>query len=312
MKLGKLEKERDLRKVWKNEAYDFTNWLAEEENLNMLGDEIGLDIELITTEAQIGSFNADILAKEANTDNRIIIENQLESTDHDHLGKIITYGAGQDAKTIIWIVKNVRDEHRQAIDWLNENTNENINIFLCKIELWKIDDSNLAPKIQIISSPNNWSKAVKREINKENLSDTGLLQLEYWTELARYIEDNDFAINPRKPRAQHWYDFAIGSSLAHISLTVNTQKSEVRVQLWIDDSKDLFDYLEEQKEEIENELDVNLEWNRLDNSKASHISIVKNIDIKKEYNWNEAINWQTKTANKFYNAFSNRIKEYNK
>lgn len=138
MKLGKLEKVKDLRSVWQNEASNFTKWLAEEENLNTLGDEIGIEIELISTEAKTGSFSADILAVEANTDNKIIIENQLEQTDHDHLGKIITYASGHDAKTIIWIVKEAREEHRQAIDWLNEHTDEEINIFLCKIELWKI------------------------------------------------------------------------------------------------------------------------------------------------------------------------------
>ena len=149
-KLGKLEKVKDLRSVWKHEANDFTNWLAEEENLNTLGEEIGIDIELISTEAKTGSFSTDILASESNTNNKIIIENQLESTDHNHLGKIITYASGHDAKIIIWIVKDVREEHRQAIDWLNEHTDEEINIFLCKIELWKIGNSEIAPKFQIM------------------------------------------------------------------------------------------------------------------------------------------------------------------
>ena len=131
MELGKLEKIKDLRSVWKHEANDFTKWLSKEENLNTLSEEIGINIELISTEAKTGSFSTDILAVEANTDNKIIIENQLEATDHDHLGKIITYASGHDAKTIIWIVKSAREEHRQAIDWLNEHTDDEINIFLC-------------------------------------------------------------------------------------------------------------------------------------------------------------------------------------
>ena len=145
-KLGKLEKVKDLRSVWKHEANDFTNWLSKEENLNTLSEEIGINIELISTEAKTGSFSTDILAVEANTDNKIIIENQLEATNHDHLGKIITYASGHDAKTIIWIVKEAREEHRQAIDWLNEHTDEEINIFLCRIELWKIGDSEKPSK----------------------------------------------------------------------------------------------------------------------------------------------------------------------
>ena len=115
------------------------------------------DIEIVETEANVGSFNVDILAKDNNTDRRIIIENQLERTDHDHLGKIITYASGYDAETIIWLVKNVRDEHRKAVEWLNNHLDENINIFLIRIEVWRIGDSKAAPKFNIVVSPNNCS-----------------------------------------------------------------------------------------------------------------------------------------------------------
>ncbi|MBU1121650.1 MAG: DUF4268 domain-containing protein, partial [Candidatus Omnitrophica bacterium] len=157
MTLSKLKKVA-LRNVWKNEAKDFTNWLAEEENLSLLSDEIGIDIKLIKTEAIVGSFNVDILAEEENTGKKIIIENQLEITNHDHLGKIITYASGYDADIIIWLIKDVRDEHKQAIDWLNEHTDEKLNFFIIKIELWQIGDSPVAPKFQIISKPNDWAK----------------------------------------------------------------------------------------------------------------------------------------------------------
>lgn len=126
-----------------------------------LGNEVRLDTELLEREAKTGSFSTDILAKDTYSDDYIIIENQLEQTDHNHLGKIITYASGHDANTIIWIVKSVKEEHRQAVDWLNEHTDMDINIFLIKIELWKIGDSNIAPKFNIISSPNNWTKTVK-------------------------------------------------------------------------------------------------------------------------------------------------------
>ncbi len=135
MDLSTLEKV-NLRQVWKHEASDFTNWLAQDENLDLLSDEIGIDISLIQTEASVGKFNVDILAEEDNTGRKIVIENQLESTNHDHLGKIITYASGFDAEIIIWIVKNVRDEHKQAVDWLNEHTDEKINIFAIKMEVW--------------------------------------------------------------------------------------------------------------------------------------------------------------------------------
>lgn len=309
MKLGKLEKIKDLRSVWKHEANDFTRWLAEEENLKTLGDEIGIDIELLSREAKTGSFSTDILAVEANTNNRIIIENQLETTDHDHLGKIITYASGHDAKTIIWIVKEAREEHRQAIDWLNERTDEEINIFLCKIELWKIGDSEVAPKFQIVSSPNNWSKTVKRSLDNE-MTSSSMLQYDYWTKVKDEIDKNYPIFNSRKPRAQHWYDLAIGKTLAHISLIMTTQKSELKVQLWISDSKEFFNYLYEIKDEIESELGYEVEWNSSENRKSSNITIIKKTDVHDESKWEENIKWQLTKASEFYNVFADRVKNF--
>ena len=309
MKLGKLEKVKDLRSVWKHEANDFTNWLAEEENLNTLGEEIGIDIELISTEAKTGSFSTDILASESNTNNKIIIENQLESTDHNHLGKIITYASGHDAKIIIWIVKDVREEHRQAIDWLNEHTDEEINIFLCKIELWKIGNSEIAPKFQIISSPNNWTKTLKKSADNE-MTSTELLKYNYWTQVKETIDNNYTQFNSRKPSSYNYYDISIGTPLAIISLTINFRDSKIRSQLWINENKELFDYLYEFKEDIESKMGVDLDWIKSENQKSSQIRIIKKINISDETKWDESIKWQLDMASKFYDAFVDRINQF--
>lgn len=311
MKLGKLEKVKDLRSVWPHEANDFTKWLAKEENLEILGDEIGLDIELISKEAKTGSFSTDILAVESNTDNKIIIENQLEATDHDHLGKVITYASGHDAKTIIWIVKEAREEHRQAVDWLNEHTDEEINIFLCRIELWKIGDSEIAPKFQIVSSPNNWTKTIKRS-GTNGGTDINMLQYEYWTKLNGEIDKNYPMFNSRKPQGKPWYDLYIGRPLAHIKLIFNTQISAIKVNLTIPDSKDFFDYLYDSKDEIESELGYELNWKRIDNKKVSHIEVMKKSDINDYSYWDEDIKWHLTKAAEFYDVFADRVKQFNK
>ena len=176
--LGKLKK-IELREAWKHEASHFTQWLAQAENLRLLGDEIGFDIKLVQTEAEVGSFNVDILAEEENTGRKIIIENQLEVTNHDHLGKIITYASGYDAQVIVWVAKDVREEHRQAIDWLNEHTDDAIEFYLVQIELWQIEDSPYAPKFEIISKPNDWTKAVRSSTDTSQLTDTKVKQLEF-------------------------------------------------------------------------------------------------------------------------------------
>lgn len=310
--LGKLTKVKDLRKIWNSEARDFTPWLAQEENLEILSNEIGLDIELIETEAKIGSFNTDILAKDTYSDDIIIIENQLEQTDHDHLGKIITYASGHNANTIIWIVKDVREEHRQAIDWLNEHTDKDLNIFLIKIELWKIDDSSIAPKFNIISSPNNWTKTVKSSQSpRNNITDLKLTQLDYWTKFFEYLDNNDTPFNPRKPQPRHWYDLPIGNSLCHISLTMNSRKNALFNYIYIDNDKELFDYLSSQKDEIEKEMGITLDWKRLNNKKASIIEIKHdNIDPLNEENWDRMIKIHIGDAEKFYFTFKDRVKEY--
>jgi hypothetical protein len=135
--LGRLTK-IDLRNAWKNEEADFTPWLSEDENINLISDAIGIEITNVQTEVKAGNFETDILAEEVQKGRKIVIENQLESTNHAHLGKLLSYAAVHDAAYVIWIVKDARDEHRQAIDWLNDHTDEHLNFFLLKIELWQI------------------------------------------------------------------------------------------------------------------------------------------------------------------------------
>ena len=311
IQLGKLQKV-DLRKAWKHEALDFTNWLAQEENLNLLSDEIGIDIQLIQTEASVGKFNVDILAEESNTGRKIIIENQLEVTNHDHLGKIITYASGYDAEIIIWIVKDVRDEHKQAIDWLNEHTDEKINFFAIKMELWQIGESPFAPKFQIISKPNDWAKAIKSSTSKSTLTDTKLLQLDFWNKFKEYAQSHNSKLRLRKASPHHWYNISFGSSDAHLSLTANSQLNQIACEVYIPKSKDLFYELEKKKGEIERELGMRLEWMALEGKKASRIKASRDGDINNFDEWEEYFSWLDNTAQNFQKVFPKYIEHYKK
>ena len=174
--LGRLEKV-ELRDFFKDEAKDFTPWLAEENNLELLGETLGLDIELEDTEVRIGKFSADIVGLDMSSNKTIIIENQLEKTNHDHLGKIITYGAGKDAGIVIWICKKIQQEHRKGLDYLNDISTEDYSFFGIEMELWKIGESEPAPKFNIVVSPNEWSKSVKSATStSRTLTDTKILQ----------------------------------------------------------------------------------------------------------------------------------------
>ncbi len=302
MNLAKLKKV-ELREAWKHEAIDFTRWLAEEPNLRLLADEIGFDIKLVQIEAAVGNFNVDILAEEENTGRKIIIENQLEITNHDHLGKLITYASGYDAGVIVWVVKDVREEHRQAIDWLNEHTDEDIEFYLVKIEVWQIEDSPLAPKFEIISKPNDWAKAVKESVGRGEVTETKLKQLEFWNMLRDYAKEQNARIRFQKAYPQHWTNISMGSSDAHMAFTIRSKENLFGVEVYISDNKELFAYLHQNKDAIEQELGEQLEWMELPEKKASRIRISYPGDFNDQTKWEIYFGWILAIAEKFQNVF---------
>jgi len=308
--LSKLNKVR-LQDVWKHEALDFTNWLAKVESLAILSDEIGVDVKLIATEANVGKFNVDILAEEEVSGRKIVIENQYGVTDHDHLGKIVTYASGYDAEIIIWIVENVRDEHKKAINWLNDHTDEDISFFLIKIELWQIGGSNPAPKFEIIVSPNEWAKVIKSRGANGALTDTKLQQLEFWNKFKTYVRANDSRIRLQTPRPQHWYDVSMGSAEGHVALTINSRENVIGCEIYISKNKDLFNFLSERKGEIKTEIGETIVW--VDAAVASRIKIKKEVtSLFDQAESNEYFAWLYEKTVLFQKVFSRYIKEFKK
>jgi len=268
MELGKLEK-IELREVWRHEALDFTRWLARKENIALLSKEIGIDIEVIETEMSVGRYNVDIYARDTESNKKIVIENQLENTNHDHLGKMLVYAAGLDADIAIWIVKDVNEEHRQAVEWLNDNSFEKINIFLVKVELWQIDNSPIAPKFQVICEPNNWAKVLKQQ-SKENVSDLELKQMEYWQGFVDYAKSKDKTYISQRPSIYNWYVIRIGSSDYKIKLVHSVNSDMIRCQLEIFNDE-IYKKLEQYRAEIDNKIN-GLEWEYLEDRKVNRIS----------------------------------------
>ncbi len=304
-KLGKL-KQVELRKVWLHEAHDFTQWLAEDKNLEALSSSIGLEINLLETEASVGRFNVDILAEEENTGRKIVIENQLESTNHDHLGKIITYASGHDAEIVIWIVKDVRDEHKQALDWLNEHTDDQTYFFLIKMEVWQIGDSNYAPKFNVVSEPNDWAKAIKAGGGNKSLTETKLLQLEYWTKLKEFAAENSKLKLGHKASPQHWYNISIGRSDCYLALTLNKFNGLITCQLYIPDSKETYFEFESRKITVEEQLGYKLQWNLMEDKKASIIEIATKFDYRNIEEWNKQFSWFLEKAEDFKRVFGRK------
>ena len=288
--LGKIERISDLRTIWPHEARDFSKWLAQDENLAMLSCTIGIDISLEERESAVGNFSVDLFATEEGTGRKIIIENQLEDTNHDHLGKIITYASGKGAEVIIWIVKHARDEHRQAIEWLNQHTDENMGFFLIEIELWRINDSLPAPKFNVIEKPNDWAKTMKVV---DGLSAHQKMQLEFWQAFIEHAykrEDFRNVFSQRKAQPQHWYSLSVGSSVYHISFTLNTQKKKIGAEIYFSNDKEMFDRFKEKADEIEQELGVKAEWRVA--TKDCRILVLNNGDAKNGTDsWGNYFDW---------------------
>lgn len=305
----------DLRQVWVNESSGFTPWLAQEENLQLLGDSLGIELELEAQEKNVGPFRADILCKDTLTGHWIIIENQIERTDHTHLGQLLTYAAGLKAITILWIASEFTEEHRAALDWLNEITNDEVNFFGLEIELWQIGDSNIAPKFNIVSRPNGWSEGISnatKAIGDKELSPTKKLQLEFWQSLSEYMIENKCVVKPTKALPQHWMYMAIGRSGFNLLASVNTKEKKFTVGLIMfpPNAKQYFRLLTNDKEAIENEIGQQVKWKELIGRKESHIVLEKmDVNLNDESNWPDFHKWFFDNLSSFDKVFRLRIKQ---
>lgn len=289
MKLGRL-KEVDIRELWKNEQYDFSQWLSKEENLELLDEAIGLTLTDIDTEVYVGAFRCDLVGVDDTTGIKVIIENQLESTDHDHLGKLITYASGLDAKVVVWIVKEAREEHKSAIEWLNNNTAKDISFFLIEIHAYQIGDSLPAPKFEIIEKPNDFSKNTKSGKDGE-LNKTQSERMNFWTQFNELVIARGKPFNLRKASTDAWYDVSLGRMGIHIDITLVNKNNNITVGIYIDNDKQLFDTLYENRADIEQELGFSLNWRRLDDKKASRVQYtIHGLDFENHANYSDFMN----------------------
>ena len=253
----------DLRDCWQNEATDFTPWLATEDNMSLLADALGMnELEVKAQEEHVGPFRADILCVDSGTDKLVLVENQLEKTDHNHLGQILTYAAGLDAVTIIWIAERFTEEHRAAIDWLNRLTDKEFNFFGVEIGLIKIGSSPAAPIFNVIAKPNGWSKDVRTsssQTSNEKRTEAELYRYEFWSAFCEYMLNNPSKkFRAQSPSYNHWMNIAIGRSNFQICLLLNSREQKITVQLYLGDdmNKKYFDALLVYKDDAETESPV--------------------------------------------------------
>ncbi|MCE2659706.1 MAG: DUF4268 domain-containing protein [Rubrivivax sp.] len=308
--LGRLER-IPLRKAWAHEAGEFTPWLAQADNLNLLAETLGLDeLELVGIEHPVGDFKVDILCSD--NGGKVIIENQLAKTDHTHLGQILTYSAGVGARKVIWLAEAFRTEHVAALEFLNQHTTDELDFFAVEIELWRIGDSPLAPSFNVVVKPNDWAKTGQQNAKAAaTMTPTKQRQLKFWTEWSAWLQAKGSALRPQKPLPQHWTNIALGRAGAHLAATVNSREGRVGVEVYIDheNSKAMFKQLLAQKDAIESELKVNLDWLELPDGHACRILQLRpESPLENESQWPAYFAWLEDAGLRMTDVFRPRVK----
>ena len=313
--LGKIQKV-ELREGWPNEASDLTPWLAKHPEL--LSETLGIgDLEVKEIEKSVGSYRADLVLE--GVDGTVVVENQLGHTDHDHLGKLITYGAGERAQTVVWLARSFRDEHRAAVDWLND-ISEDTDFFGVELELWRIDESRPAPRLNVVAKPNDWSREAARTRRAEDQSPTKEMQLRYWTGFADVLGTTSGPVKPTKPQRQNSLRMSIVRAGFYHAAVTNSLRSWIRAELYFDDTvlkkqapyrdaNAYFGALKQKREAIEAELNFKLEWEGLETAASCRVAVYRReCDPTDESDWPAQHEWLANRLNRMHQVLAPRIR----
>jgi hypothetical protein len=302
----------DLRKLWPNEAAHFTPWLAQ--NIAALGEALGLDLELHEREASVGDFSLDLLATDLGTGRPVIIENQLSNTDHDHLGKLLTYAAGFDAGVVVWVASQIRDEHKEALEWLNQRTDADTTFFAVIVEVHRIDDSRPAYTLLPVVFPSEWQKEGRRA-SARTVSTRGEAYQRFFQSLIDVLRDKHDFTAARVGQPQNWFAFAAGITGLRYVLSF-AERDRIRVELYIDlgnsdKNKAFFDRLLADRADIETSLGEPLEWERMEDRRASRVAVYRQGSIELDSEELETIHaWGITHLIKFKHVFGPRLRPH--
>ena len=311
---GKLERVA-IRDAWPSEPSDFTPWLAEPDNLASLGEEIGIDLEFVGKEYSIGAYYLDILARRAGTEEAVVIENQFGSTDHSHLGQVLTYAAGvgsdgAGARTIIWIAEKFNEPHRAALDWLNVNTEPGVRFFGVEVQLWKIGNSAFAPRFNIVSKPNDWQKQLTQKTS--TLTETEELYIAFWNGFFSLCDMEgttlEYSTNPRKIS---WLPTETGRSGFGINLNAVKKSKKLECHLWIEhpQAELAFSKLLSREQELVSALGNQIHFDEMPGRHACKIYQAKEVDITNRDVWPDSYKWLKERGEAFAAVFNPLVKQ---
>jgi hypothetical protein len=309
--LGRLT-QVELRQAWISEPGEFTPWLARQENIALLGDAIGIELEVESEEKSVGPFRADILCRDTTDRHYVLIENQLERTDHTHLGQLLTYAAGLDAVTIVWVASRFTDEHRAALDWLNSATRSGFNFFGLEVELWRIGDSPLAPKFNVVSKPNDWTQTVREQVAAQ-MSPNQQLHYDFWTQFRAFLEARGSAVRTTRPSTNHWTSASVGRSNFNLSAWngMRDGRSGVQFEMTGPNAKQRFRLLEQRhRAEVEATLARlgPVEWRLMPEAKVSMVQVLRQGSPTDRSTWPALNAWMADTLEVMQSLFRPLVK----
>lgn len=309
--IGKIKKV-SLRELWKREDKDFSKWL--EENIDYLNEVIDIDINIESREKNVGPFSVDLYGED-NFGNKLIIENQLEKSDHKHLGQIITYLTNLEAKTAIWITSTPVEEHKKAIDWLNETTPDDISFYLIQLEAIKIENEDIAaPLFTVVSRPSVNMKQIGAE--KKEYAQRHSIRKEFWTNFIDEINKINSMCRNVSSTTDSWISVALGMSGVSLNLVANSKyaRSEIYINRGTkEENKKIFDYFFLKKDEIEKEFGGQLIWDRMDNNVTCRIkNQLNNIDVSNKDHWNKMISFLIDSVVRMDRAFRKHVSNLNR
>ena len=310
-KLGEF-KQVDLRTIWRNEASDFTPWLAEDENLAKLSEVLGLDLEVEATEVAAGPYSADILATDTPSGDYVVIENQLNRTNHDHLGKLITYGSVLDARAVVWIASDFTEEHSKALDWLNELSNGETSFFGIRVGVWQIDESKPAVRFELVSQPPEESRRAAVTKAGGDLKGAKMTQLEWWTQFRTRLLEQGVTRSAQSPRGKYWFNVPLGRTGVKISNTANVEQGRIGVRVYFQGRHGgdrVLEALLDQREEIESEIGSKLIWNPNPHKRDKVVYVHRELELSDRSAWPPALDWMVEQTRSFRSAFMPRIKK---
>jgi hypothetical protein len=294
------------RDVWPHEAQAFTPWLLA--NVDVLADLLGMELELEVAEHPVGGFSLDLLGRDLSDDSVVIVENQLEQSDHGHLGQILTYAAGTDPRTIVWISTGFRPEHRAALDWLNEHTDPDVRFFGIEIQVVKIGTSEPAPNFKLAAQPNDWGKRVRAAAATTGLSERSQLYWDFWEQfLSRITAEYPDWTRAKATTTNSWYDLPTG----HGALVYSTAftRTGLRVQLYFSSSntevnQSNYERVAQQKAAFESALGELAQWDDKPGKKAAAIFVTSPFrTVEATARWTEMLDWIVDQQMRFRNAF---------